>query len=90
MNEFSIAFLTTINIGSFIYFGLDKRKAVKHQHLIPETSLLIMTFFGGTIGSILGMLIFKHKTNKKSFIFKMLTVIVIQILIIYLFYNYYQ
>ena len=66
MNEFFIAFLATLNILSFIYFGLDKRKAIKHQHRIPEISLLIMTFFGGTIGSILGMLIFKHKTNKKS------------------------
>ncbi|QBO58023.1 DUF1294 domain-containing protein [Chryseobacterium salivictor] len=90
MNEFFIAFLTTVNTGSFIYFGLDKRKAIKQENRVPETSLLIMTTFGGAIGSVLGMLIFNHKTNKKSFIFKMLAVIVIQILIVYSIYNYYK
>ena len=87
MNEFFIAFFTTLNIGSFIYFGLDKRKAQKNQNRIPEKSLLIMTLFGGTIGSILGMLLFNHKIAKKSFVIKILLIIIIQILILYLIYN---
>ncbi|KEY18371.1 DUF1294 domain-containing protein [Kaistella antarctica] len=90
MNEFFIAFFATINAFSFIYFGLDKRKAQKNQHRITERKLLTMTFFGGTIGSILGMLIFKHKTNKKNFILKMLIIILIQFLILYLLYNNYK
>ncbi len=89
MNEFFIVFFATLNILSFIYFGLDKRKAKKNQHRVSEKSLLIMTVFGGTIGSILGMLIFNHKTNKRSFILKIFAVIVIQILILYLIDNYY-
>jgi uncharacterized membrane protein YsdA (DUF1294 family) len=88
MNEFPIAFFTTLNIGSFIYFGVDKRKALKHQYRITEGTLLTMTFFGGTIGSILGMLIFNHKTNKKSFVLKILGILLLQILIIYLISNY--
>ncbi len=87
MNEFFIAFFATLNIGSFIYFGLDKRKAQKNQNRIPEKSLLIMTLFGGTIGSILGMLLFNHKIAKKSFVIKILLIIIIQILILYLIYN---
>ena len=87
MNEFFIAFFTTLNIGSFIYFGLDKRKAQKNQNRIPEKSLLIMTLFGGTVGSILGMLLFNHKIAKKSFVIKILLIIIIQILILYLIYN---
>ena len=90
MNEFFIAFFATINVFSFIYFRLDKRKAQKNQQRISESSLLIMTLFGGTIGSILGMLLFNHKIAKKSFVIKIMLIIIIQILILYLIYNKYQ
>lgn len=90
MNEFFTAFFATLNIGSFIYFGIDKRKSQKNKERIPERSLLIMTLFGGTIGSILGMLLFNHKIAKKSFVIKILLIIIIQILILYLIYNKYQ
>ncbi|QOW11440.1 DUF1294 domain-containing protein [Kaistella flava (ex Peng et al. 2021)] len=90
MNPFQQAYLLTLSIGSFIYFAVDKIKAKKHQKRVPENSLLLLTLFGGTIGSVLGMIIFNHKTAKKSFIIKMLVVILIQILILYLIYNYHQ
>ncbi|MDP2454361.1 MULTISPECIES: DUF1294 domain-containing protein [unclassified Kaistella] len=88
MNEFSTAFFATLNIGSFICFGLDKRKAQKNKHRIPERLLLIMTLLGGTIGSVLGMLLFNHKISKRSFVLKILGIILLQILVIYLIYNY--
>lgn len=88
MNEFFTAFFITTNIGSLIYFGLDKRKAKKNQKRIPERSLLIMTLFGGTIGSILGMLFFNHKIAKQRFLLKIVLIIAIQILFLYLIYNY--
>lgn len=87
MNEFFVAFFATINVFSFIYFGLDKRKAQKRHHRISENTLLIMTLFGGTIGSILGMLIFNHKIAKIKFILKILGIIILQILVIYLIYK---
>jgi len=73
----------TINLLSFIIFGLDKKKAVKHQRRISENALLFITFFGGTIGAVLGMLIFRHKISKKSFLLKFGLVVVIQIILIY-------
>ena len=90
MNEFFIAFFATLNVFSFIYFGIDKRKAQKNQHRITERKLLIMTLFGGTVGSVLGMLFFNHKIAKKSFVLKTVMIIIIQILILYLIYNYYK
>ncbi|KFF12419.1 hypothetical protein IW15_12775 [Chryseobacterium soli] len=75
--------LIFINIICFAIFGLDKRKAVKHQQRISEKTLLILTFFGGTIGSILGMLVFRHKISKKSFLLKWGLVVLIQIVFIY-------
>ncbi|MDV7699326.1 DUF1294 domain-containing protein [Chryseobacterium soli] len=75
--------LIFINIVCFAIFGLDKRKAVKHQQRISEKTLLILTFFGGTIGAILGMLVFRHKISKKSFLLKWGLVVLIQSVIIY-------
>ena len=68
---------------TFLTFGLDKRRAEKHQRRIPESVLLFLTFLGGTAGAILGMISYRHKTSKKSFLFKTALVILLQGLIIY-------
>lgn len=75
--------LIFINAVCFAIFGLDKRKAVKHQQRISEKTLLILTFFGGTIGAVLGMLVFRHKISKKSFLLKWGLVVLIQIAFVY-------
>ena len=61
-------YLIIINIISFILYGLDKFKAIKNKWRIPENILLLISFLGGSIGSILGMCIFRHKTKKIKFI----------------------
>ena len=56
--------LITINLVSFIFFGLDKIKAKRHSRVrIPEVVLHAFGLLGGFIGSMVGMLIFRHKTN---------------------------
>ncbi|MBQ0151608.1 MAG: DUF1294 domain-containing protein, partial [Chryseobacterium sp.] len=70
-------------IITFFLFGLDKQYAILHKRRISEMLLLVFTFFGGTIGAILGMLIFRHKIAKRSFIIKIGIVIFVQILIIF-------
>lgn len=81
-------YLLLINLLSFIVFGLDKRKAVKHQRRISENTLLFTTFLGGTIGSVFAMLVFRHKVSKPSFLLKFGLVVLIQIVIIYFFGKY--
>lgn len=49
--------------------GMDKYKAIHHSFRIPERVLLTLSFLGGSIGSLLGMILFHHKTKKKLFIF---------------------
>ena len=53
---------------------------------MPEAVLLALTLFGGTIGAILGMLVFRHKTAKRSFQVKLGLVIVVQVLLIIAYY----
>ncbi len=65
MNE--IYYLIIINIIEFILMGLDKLFSIKKMYRIPEIVLLIIPFLGGSIGGILGMYIFRHKTKKLKF-----------------------
>ncbi|MFY1045662.1 DUF1294 domain-containing protein [Chryseobacterium sp. GP-SGM7] len=74
--------LLIINIITFAVYSLDKWKAAYHKRRISEFSLLVFTFFGGTIGAVLGMMIFRHKISKKSFLRKFGLVIFIQLIII--------
>jgi uncharacterized membrane protein YsdA (DUF1294 family) len=77
--------LAIVNLITFIIFGLDKRKAIKHQRRISENTLLGVSFLGGTIGAILAMLIFRHKISKKSFLLKFGLIVLIQGVLIYFF-----
>ncbi|HKM35574.1 MAG TPA: DUF1294 domain-containing protein, partial [Lachnospiraceae bacterium] len=51
---------------------------------IPEATLFIVALIGGSIGSILGMYTFRHKTRRFSFVYGMPAILVLQIIIIIL------
>ena len=59
--------------------GIDKRKAVKGAFRIPEATLFIVALIGGSIGSILGMYIFRHKTRHMLFVYGMPAILILQI-----------
>lgn len=65
--KFNFIFLIVMNILLFVFMGLDKYKAIHHQFRIPERVLLLLSILGGSIGGLLGMFIFHHKTNKMIF-----------------------
>ena len=75
-------YLVIINIISFLLYGIDKFKAIHNMWRIPEIVLLITGLLGGSIGSILGMIIFRHKIKKLKFKILNLLFLVIQIIII--------
>ena len=78
-----ILYFTAISILSFLLFGLDKQKAKQNKRRISEFVLLLLSFLGGSVGSLLGMLIFRHKISKTSFKIKFGLIFLVQILIIY-------
>ncbi|KMQ65219.1 membrane protein [Chryseobacterium angstadtii] len=83
-----IYILLIINLFTFVVFGLDKRLAVKHKRRVPEITLLGLTLTGGSVGAALGMLIFRHKVSKVSFLLKWVAIILIQAAGIYFFEKY--
>lgn len=71
----------TLNIIGFVLIGYDKKLAQNNKNRISEKTLLSCVFFGGTIGSGLAMLIFRHKTSKKSYLLKFWLIVIVQLLI---------
>ena len=65
--EYGIIYLFAINIITFLLYGLDKQKAKQNRWLIPEKVLLGAAVLGGSIGALLGMRMFHHKTQKWKF-----------------------
>ena len=63
-----IYYIIGINILSFILMGIDKYKAINNNWRISENTLIGISLIGGSIGTLLGMIIFHHKTRKKRFL----------------------
>ena len=64
---FNIYFVC-INTISFIVYYIDKKLAVKHRYRIPEKILILLSMIGGAIGSLISMMLFRHKTRHYKFI----------------------
>lgn len=61
------AYVLVINLVLFAVMGIDKYKARKGLWRIPEKTLFALAIAGGSIGGILGMQVFRHKTKHLSF-----------------------
>ncbi len=57
----------------------DKDKARRHQWRTRERTLFLIAVFGGSIGCLIGMYAFRHKTRQPSFVFGMPLILVLQI-----------
>ena len=81
------AYVIVINFIAFLLMGIDKRRAIKHAFRIPEATLFLFAIFGGSIGSILGMYTFRHKTRHWYFVYGMPAILILQIAFIIFVYN---
>lgn len=75
-----IIYLVVINLIAFLSMFIDKKKAKWGRWRIPENTLFLYAILGGTIGSIVGMYTFRHKTKKPKFYVGMPALLVLQIL----------
>lgn len=63
-----IVYLLAMNIAGFATMGVDKARAKKNAWRIPEATLFLVAILGGSLGSILGMQHFRHKTKHWYFV----------------------
>ena len=61
-------YFISINILTFILYGLDKFFSKKRMFRISEKLLFLFSIIGGFLGSLIGMCLFRHKTRKNKFI----------------------
>lgn len=71
MIKMILIYLLIINALSFLLMLADKQKARQNLWRIPERTLFTAALFGGSIGSILGMYCFRHKTKHWYFVLGM-------------------
>lgn len=60
-------YLCLANVITFFLYGIDKAKAKRGKWRISERVLILAAVFGGSIGALLGMKFFHHKTQKNKF-----------------------
>ena len=63
MIKFIVAYMIIINIIGLFSMLIDKRRAIKNKWRIPEKTLFLIAILGGSIGSNIGMRLFRHKTK---------------------------
>lgn len=76
-----LIYLIGINLAGFIIMGVDKKRAIRGAWRISEASLFFTAILGGSLGCILGMQHFRHKTKHWYFKYGMPAILVAQVLL---------
>jgi uncharacterized membrane protein YsdA (DUF1294 family) len=84
--NYLVVYLILINLISLFVMGLDKYRAKHRMWRIPERTLFLLAIVGGSVGSILGMYFFRHKTKHAKFVFGFWTIFLIQC-VLYFYYS---
>ncbi len=81
-------YLFVANVVTFVIFGIDKHKAIKHEWRIPEGSLMGFAALGGALGALLGMKFYRHKTKHAKFTVGVPLILVTHIFLLIMLYMY--
>ena len=82
MVKILLFYLLVVNIISFILYGVDKSRAKNREWRISEKALLGIAAVGGSVGAIIGMTLFHHKTRHWYFLFGMPAILLLQIIFV--------
>ena len=79
-------YLAIINAFSYLLMLVDKVKAKKKRRRIPERTLLLVCAIGGSIGGMIGMKLFRHKTLHPQFTMGIPVMLAVQVSLFILFF----
>ena len=74
----------SINIFSFILFGIDKLNSIKGRIRVPELSFHFFSLIGGVIGLLLGIIAFRHKLKNRYFLLIQFIILLLWLVIVFL------
>ena len=72
-------YLAAVNLVIFTVYGVDKAKARRGAWRVPEKTLFLLPLLGGSVGALLGMLVFRHKTKHWYFVWGIPLILLAQI-----------
>ncbi len=72
-------YLWMINLIAFALMGVDKAKARRDCWRIRERTLFVAPLLGGSLGGVLGMQVFRHKTRHWQFRYGLPLLLVVQL-----------
>ena len=87
MMKYFIMYLIGINLIAFLAMYIDKRRAQYGKWRIKEHTLFVLAFLGGSIGAIIGMYTFRHKTQKARFFIGFPVILIAEVVLAILIYN---
>ena len=79
MHKVALLYVIIMNIIGVMMMGIDKSRAKRHAWRIPERTLFLISLLGGSVGSLAGMYLFRHKTKHMKFVIGMPLILLIQI-----------
>ena len=71
--------LLVINLVTFAVYGADKRRAKRGAWRVPEKTLFLLPLLGGSVGALLGMRVFHHKTKHWYFVWGVPAILLAQL-----------
>ena len=87
MERILVIYLLAVNFFAFILYGIDKKRARNREWRISERALIGIAVIGGSVGAILGMHVFHHKTRHWYFRYGLPVILIIQLLLAWFLYN---
>lgn len=82
-------YVIIVNIAGYASMGIDKRRARLRKYRISEASLFAIALLGGSLGSILGMQHFRHKTKHWYFVWGMPAILITQVVAVFFLINHF-
>ena len=74
-----LVWLAAVNLVTFAVYGIDKAKAKRGAWRVPEKTLFLLPLLGGSLGALLGMKVFRHKTKHWYIVWGIPLILVAQI-----------
>lgn len=88
--KYILYYLLIVNVLAFLLMLIDKEKAKKRKWRIPEATLMGFAAIGGSLGILMGMNTFRHKTLHRKFTLGVPVILVAQVvaavILVYWFY----
>lgn len=78
-----LIYLAVVNILTFIVFGVDKMNAKFNRQRVRIVTLLGLAFIGGSVGALIGMYGFHHKTKKAYFTVGVPLILLMQVVVLF-------